>query len=140
MKNRLKQLREGKGLTLDDVETMTGIKRGTFNNYENGTTDPKLATWIKLAGFFDVPVTYAMGLPFRQSIKKSPATAMVDEQNKILDWFNCTTFDQLKMSRLMVMNAIAHTRVDQVQALKRLYDYRWLMEKAIHIYRKLGVE
>lgn len=75
-----------------------------------------------------------------ENSKKSPATTMTDEQNKILDWFNCTTFDELKISRLMVMNAIAHTRVDQVQALKRLYDYRWLIEKAIHTYRKLGVE
>lgn len=75
-----------------------------------------------------------------ESTKKAPAVTATDEKEKILDWFNCTTFDQLKTMRLMVMNAIAHTRVDQVPALKRLYDYRWLMEKAIHTYRKLGVQ
>lgn len=76
----------------------------------------------------------------KMSTKKAPAATTTDEQNKILDWFNCTTFDELKMSHLMVMNAIAHTQVDQIQALKRLYDYRWLMEKAIHTYRKLGMQ
>lgn len=62
MKNRLKELREAKGLTLDDIENITGIKRGTFNNYENGKTEPKLDTWGKLAVFFDVPVSYLMGI------------------------------------------------------------------------------
>lgn len=62
MKNRLKELREEKGLTLDDIENITGIKRGTFNNYENGKTEPKLDTWGKLASFFDVPISYLMGL------------------------------------------------------------------------------
>lgn len=62
MKNRLKELREEKGLTLDDIENVTGIKRGTFNNYENGKTEPRLETWLKLANFFNVPVPYLQGL------------------------------------------------------------------------------
>lgn len=61
MKNRLKELREKKGLTLDDIENITGIKRGTFNNYENGKTEPKLETWMKLSDFFNVPPSYLMG-------------------------------------------------------------------------------
>lgn len=73
-----------------------------------------------------------------KTTKKSSAAATADEQDKILDWFNCNTFEQLKTLRLMVMNAIAHTRVDQVAALRRLYDYRWLMERAIYTYRKLS--
>lgn len=32
--NRIKQLRQERGLTLDDIENQTRIKRGTFNNYE----------------------------------------------------------------------------------------------------------
>lgn len=62
MQNRLKQLRKEKGLTLDDVQSQTGIKRGTYNNYENGTTEPKLETWQKLADFFNVPVPYLQGI------------------------------------------------------------------------------
>lgn len=61
MKNRLKQLRKEKGLTLDDIQSQTGIKRGTYNNYENGTTKPKLETWQKLADFFGVSVPYLQG-------------------------------------------------------------------------------
>ena len=61
MKNRLKQLREINKYTLDDIEKNTGIKRGTYNNYENGKTEPKLETWQKLADFFGVSVPYIQG-------------------------------------------------------------------------------
>ncbi len=42
MQNRIKELREKRNLTLDDVQIQTGINRGTFSNYENGTTEPKV--------------------------------------------------------------------------------------------------
>ncbi len=61
MKNRLKQLRKEKSLTLDDIQSQTRIKRGTYNNYENGTTEPKLETWQALADFFNVSVPYLQG-------------------------------------------------------------------------------
>lgn len=60
-RNRLNQLRYEKGYTLEDIERKTGTKRSTYNNYENGNTEPKLATWEKLADFFHVPVTYLKG-------------------------------------------------------------------------------
>lgn len=61
MKNRIKELRTKHNYTLDDMEEKTGIKRGTYSNYENGKTEPKLETWQKLADFFDVPITYLQG-------------------------------------------------------------------------------
>lgn len=69
--NRLKELRNQKGLTLDDIEAQTGIKRGTYSNYENSKTEPKLATWQKLADFFEIPVTYLQGFDVSESNHKS---------------------------------------------------------------------
>jgi len=59
--NRLKELRNQRKLTLDDIEAKTGIKRGTYSNYENGMTEPKLEVWQKLADFFNVSVPYLQG-------------------------------------------------------------------------------
>lgn len=60
--NRLKELRLKHGYTLDDIESKTGIKRGTYSNYENHNTEPKIETWQKLADFFGVTVPYLQGL------------------------------------------------------------------------------
>ena len=59
--NRLRELREAKKYTLDDIEKKTGINRGTYNNYESGKTSPKEPTWRALANFFNVSVDYLKG-------------------------------------------------------------------------------
>lgn len=59
--NRLKELRKQKSLTLDEIAQETGVKRGTYNNYENGKTNPKPEIWEKLAKYFDVPISYLQG-------------------------------------------------------------------------------
>lgn len=60
-KNRLKELRNQRKLTLDDIEEKTGIRRGTYSNYENGKTEPKMETWKKLADYYGVTVPYIQG-------------------------------------------------------------------------------
>lgn len=75
MLNRLKEIRKEKGLTLDEIQNKTGIKRGTYNNYENGVTEPKLETWQKLADFFNVPVDYLL------DISKDRSTLTIDDLN-----------------------------------------------------------
>lgn len=59
--NRLRELREAKKYTLDDIEKKTEINRGTYNNYESGKTSPKEPTWQALADFFNVSVPYLKG-------------------------------------------------------------------------------
>lgn len=60
--NRLKELRIKNNLTLDDIEANIDIKRGTYSNYENNKTEPKIETWKKLAEFYGVSPDYLMGL------------------------------------------------------------------------------
>lgn len=54
--NRIKEYRKKVGKTLDQMELETDIKRGTFNNYENGVTDPNIKTWYKLAVYFHTTI------------------------------------------------------------------------------------
>ena len=76
LKNRLKQLRTEKGLTLDDIQKQTGINRATYNNYESGKTEPKLETWMNLSSFFNVPLAYLQG----RSDVKDP----ISDRNKLV--------------------------------------------------------
>lgn len=66
--NNLRKLRKQRKLTLDDIQKQTQINRGTYNNYENGTTEPKPETWQALANFFNVSVEYLQGAYSKEEI------------------------------------------------------------------------
>lgn len=73
--NRLKELRDEKKLSLGDLSKALadkGIKigRASLNNYERGEQEPKQATWQQLADFFEVPLSYMLGLS-DQKFKKT---------------------------------------------------------------------
>lgn len=60
--NRIKELRKQEGLTLDQLSNRVGINRATLNRYENEKSEPKLETWVKLAQYFRVRVSYIQGI------------------------------------------------------------------------------
>lgn len=64
--NRIRQLRREKGLTLKELsrqlkEKGTPLSASSLIKYERGERNPKLETWIKLADYFNVSMTYLMG-------------------------------------------------------------------------------
>jgi len=54
--DRLRELREQKGLSQNDIEEKTGIMRCYISRVENGHTIPSLETLIRLAAALDVPL------------------------------------------------------------------------------------
>lgn len=88
--NRLKELRKQKGLTLDVIAQETGVKRGTYNNYENGKTNPKPETWEKLAKYFDVPIPYLQGQGWSKD-RAIESLAIVYSSYKMIDF--CSDYD-----------------------------------------------
>lgn len=70
MKNRLKQIRQKKGLSLAEVGNGVGLATNTISRYENGKREPKLETWQKLANFFNVPVSYLQGIDVDEIIEQ----------------------------------------------------------------------
>jgi transcriptional regulator with XRE-family HTH domain len=53
---RLRLLREGRGLSQWDIEERTGLKRCYISRIENGHTVPSVETLEKMARAFDVPL------------------------------------------------------------------------------------
>ncbi|EEJ42586.1 helix-turn-helix domain-containing protein [Leuconostoc mesenteroides] len=69
MTNRLKELRNRKGLSMKKLSEdlvkkgyFPNITDATLSNYENEKREPKLETWQKLADYFGVDVAYLQGV------------------------------------------------------------------------------
>ncbi|MEG0078798.1 helix-turn-helix domain-containing protein [Enterococcus sp.] len=61
--NRIKQLRKKEKLTISQLSNALNIPKTTLNNYENGNRSPRdPEIWEKIADYFDVSVSYLMGL------------------------------------------------------------------------------
>ncbi|MCI8383772.1 MAG: helix-turn-helix transcriptional regulator [Clostridia bacterium] len=59
--NRIKELRNEKGLLQSDVAKYIGKSERIVGFYENGERDPNTDTLLKLSELFDVSVDYILG-------------------------------------------------------------------------------
>ena len=66
--DRLKELREARGITQQQLAEWTGLGRSRIGNYERGVREPDFETQEILADFFNVRLDYLMDR------KKSPKT------------------------------------------------------------------
>lgn len=61
MKNRIKELREKKGLSLRDMEIETGVSNATISRLENNFKNLGMELAIKFADYFKVSIDYLIG-------------------------------------------------------------------------------
>lgn len=59
--NRLKELREARGMTMKEVAQRLGMPYTTYVNYEKGQREPNSETLILLADFFETSIDYLIG-------------------------------------------------------------------------------
>lgn len=58
---RLFELRNEKKLTQRQIAKILNISQGTYNNWENGNTEPSIEQIIRLADYFDVSTDFLLG-------------------------------------------------------------------------------
>ena len=68
--NRLKELRQKKGDTQEDVAKVMGVTRRGYQKWENGESQIKPETARQLADYFGVNVAYLLGFEDKQNILK----------------------------------------------------------------------
>ena len=68
--NRLKELRQKKGDTQEDVAKVMGVTRRGYQKWENGESQIKPEKARQLADYFGVNVAYLLGLEDEQNILK----------------------------------------------------------------------
>lgn len=106
MSNRLRELREEKGLTLkelvDDLRKVDlKISSDTLAKYERGEREPKLERWQKLADYFDVPIPYLQGLGVsRDVVINDLVDKIIAEHNQFSTQFSSVGYElQQKITR-----------------------------------------
>lgn len=70
--NRIKELRKQKGVTMEKMESYTGIKKSTISNYELRKSNPNREKTKIMADYFNVSEAYLLGYS--------------DNDNQKLDW------------------------------------------------------
>lgn len=116
VKNRLKELRTKKHLTLKELGEQLGMPNNTLSQYETGKREPKLETWQKLADFFGVSV------PYLQGIETSTEDRIINILNKYYE----------KDSHLQ-QSVKAYLKINKVHSLplpfyELIYSYRFVKE------------
>lgn len=59
--HRIKDLREAKGLTQEQVAQKLGVTQGTIAHWESGARTPTLTNMVKIADVLGVSLDEAMG-------------------------------------------------------------------------------
>lgn len=80
--NRIAELRKEKGLTLQQVADAIGVGNNTISRYETGKREPKLETWLKLADFFGVSVSYLQGISNNRITIQTVDKYLIDKKSK----------------------------------------------------------
>lgn len=91
MKNRIKILREEKGLSLKELSEALNIPYQSLRNYEISKREPKIEIWNELAEFFDVDTQYIMGLSNIRNESNINLTGIVNKEDipeKVKEYFD----------------------------------------------------
>ena len=59
---RLRELRQEKGMTQQQIAALLNLKQQSYLRYENGTGKPSLNTLIRLTQIFGVSSDYLLGI------------------------------------------------------------------------------
>lgn len=75
--NRIKELRQSKGLTQAELAKKVGVTRQAVSLYEKGQRKPKIETRQKLAKYFGVSVPYIKGELDTECLEKTAELLML---------------------------------------------------------------
>jgi len=96
---KLKEVRESRGYTQDEIADFLGVSRPTYTRYEQGTRECSFETLSKLADFFSVSTDYLLGRNEITKESSDPEIAKLLRENGIekIELVKDLSIDELKM-------------------------------------------
>ena len=96
MKNRIRDVRRDRGLTMRELGAVLGVSESAISQYETGKRQPDYESLLRLSEYFNVTVGYLLGVEEEQK----PPEALSDE--RFAELFNgLDARDQDTVLRLM---------------------------------------
>lgn len=109
--NRIKQLRLEQHKTQKEVGKAVGLSDRAIAHYEKGIREPKLETWIKLADFFGVPVSYIQGVSNNKNTYEFKNAVQL--KNALEKGMNIKSVKNLKIGELTIEGIENKKEADQ---------------------------
>lgn len=98
--NRMKELREERGITMKEAASTLDMPYTTYVNYEKGVREPNSETLIKVADFYNTSIDYLLC---------KPGAERIDEDT--LDKVNSISPDVLEQSNSAIISTILATGI-----------------------------
>ena len=115
--NRIRKCRQNKKLTLKQLSEELAkqdfkISADALGKYERGEREPKLETWLKLASFFGVSVSYLQGIS-ENSEPLFTSDSSATELKQIINFFDSQSKGEKSVSPNDLINDIKHLPMEQ---------------------------
>lgn len=111
----IRQLREARGMTQDQMARLSGIPRPTWANLESGQSNPTLSVLVKVAGALRVPLEELIAPPravvkvYRAGSLPTTARGKVRLRKLLPDTFGGFEIDRMELPAGAYMVGVPHT-------------------------------
>lgn len=86
--NRIAMLRKEKGLSQIALSIKLNVSQKMISAYENGKSEPSIATLMQMADIFNTSVDYIIGYTnIRQPVDKTAQTTLTEDECTLLNIF-----------------------------------------------------
>lgn len=82
---RMKELRQKKGISMEELATALGVSKSRINMWENNGSVPRSDILLKIAEYYDVPTDYLLG---NNTPSESPTDAKLSALQRNLGKLN----------------------------------------------------
>jgi transcriptional regulator with XRE-family HTH domain len=128
---RIKKLREERGITQAEFAKKINVKRETVNQWENGSRDLKTDYTVKVAEYFGVSCDFILrGIEY-ENVNICKKTGLVNEAIKILGWCHNSKEDyDVDILNTLIVSQRLPRLIEQIsRQLKNLATYEKLKDE-----------
>jgi repressor LexA len=128
---RIRQLRQNKGLTQQKLAEMLNTTNATISNYETGASTPDYETLQKIADIFNVTTDYLLGRTDEITVKENKTTHSIDKE-KLKDALEDILNDIIPVKNIVKVPILGTIRAgDPIYAEENIEGYTIVDEEDV---------